>query len=409
MGGRRRCRPDLSMTTFLVFASQIVTCSSFLHSRGRGQNQLQTQPGRRRNHRCSRATPKAFSRGNENEAHQNRLLGNKGREIGNVTAEDDGFFSLMRTAVAAFCAGSCAAVFLSLLLFRASYLSDDATPYQRVMNPVVPTSSSRLRPGRRASDDVKKATVLYRSVSEELRAAYVDEVRSLELFETAARAMLSTLDPYTAYLSPRDLLQRRSPVGVGGFVMKAGHDVVPETLDGRPASAVLSSLPSPFVVPARLLPSRDPQCARAQRDGYDVVLALEDYAYDAGLRVGDVVLEIDGQPIAGENLEKVRERLGGTPGSTVRIAFQRPGATGMQSADVERRVVQFPNVPYAGILRRDPTPSTEPVASLDSSGEIGYIQLRRFGLDAGISVETAIRSFQSDQMKVQKCSNMTPS
>ena len=55
----------------------------------------------------------------------------------------------------------------------------------------------------------------------------------------------------------------------------------------------------------------------------------------------------------------------------------------MQTIDVERKLVQFPSVPCATLLKQT------------NDGSIGYIRLRRFGSDAGESMKAAIQSLQT--------------
>ena len=270
-----------------------------------------------------------------------------------------------------------------MILFNQSLLNDDPAPFYQ--NGGVARSSTLSRADKSIPIDTKRAAVIYQSIMEELAERYVDEFDPMSLFETTTRSMLSTLDPYTEYLSAQNIINRQKLVGIGAFVMKAGE--APDLLDGKPVSAILSSVPSAITLPNQLLPSKD-----AQDDGFRVILSLPGYAYDAGLRVGDEILQIDDQAVTGDTtLERVRELLIGAPGSKVKLAFRRPGNK-IQTIDVERKIVQFPNVPYAGTLSQ--------VGLTDGHDDVGYIRLRRFGLDAGISTKQAIQSIQSERMKV---------
>lgn len=44
------------------------------------------------------------------------------------------------------------------------------------------------------------------------------------------------------------------------------------------------------------------------RDGITVISAFEGYAFDAGMRAGDRITAINGQPVAGISVEKVRHK-----------------------------------------------------------------------------------------------------
>ncbi|KAL7439539.1 hypothetical protein ACHAXH_005973, partial [Discostella pseudostelligera] len=145
---------------------------------------------------------------------------------------------------------------------------------------------------------IQRSVSLYRNVMEQLDQNYVDDLEPMSLFETTTHAMLSTLDPYTMYISPQDIVKRHQLVGIGAFVMKAGES--PEFLDGKTVSTLMANVPSPVALPTQLLRSTKSQGMQIN-DGYRVVLSLEGYAYDAGLRVGDVILGIDNQSIVGDS------------------------------------------------------------------------------------------------------------
>ena len=396
---------------FFGFASHVYSCESMnieLPTHIHRQHQLQQPVGQLDNFRYSQATLKVSAKPDfgddcDDEEQQKESLQST-ESSASLQRRPGHYFSVLRTAIAAFCAGSFAAIIFSMILFRGSYLSDEQTApsfYQNagVAKPFSSAQSNEKNNPAGANEQKKKAVALYRAILEQLDKSYVDVVEPMKMFETTTRAMLSTLDPYTEYIPPQNLMQRKQQVGIGTFVMKPGN--TPDFLDGKSVSTILSLVPSAIALPTQLLPSQDLQHVQSQNDGFHVVLSLEGYAYDAGLRVGDEILEIDDQLVVGDNLERVRELLVGAPGTKVKLAFKRPGIDKVKSIYVERNVVQFPNVPYAGILSKDPTPFTKTVVTEDSYDDIGYIRLRRFGLDAGISMEKAIRSIQSsDRMKV---------
>lgn len=300
----------------------------------------------------------------------------------------------LRTALTAFCAGSLTAVLLSMVIFSSSLSSNDNQRYVPFFGwKGFQQISSKINNAWQNIEEVEqlnqKSVSLYRNILGQLEQRYVDEVEPMSLFETTTRAMLSTLDPYTMYISPQDIVKRQQLVGIGAFVMKAGDS--PEFLDGKAVSSLMANVPSPVALPTQLLRSTKSQGVQ-NNDGYRVVLSLEGYAYDAGLRVGDVILGIDNQSIVGDSasiptLEKVRDLLKGPNGTKVNITFKRPGIDTLQSIDLERKQVEFPDVPYSG--------------TLDNDSSIGYIKLQRFGRDAGKVMQKALL-----QMKDQHVSGL---
>ena len=281
------------------------------------------------------------------------------------------YSSVMRTAIISFFAGALFPLLFFIILFNHSYKDSSSSVPQ---NSGISRSFSSVQSANGASIDKnaekQKSVALYRSILEQLDRNYVEEINPLELFEISTRAMLSTLDPYSEYISPQDMENRQNLVGIGAFVMKGGiYD------DESQSSKVIPLIPSAVALPNQLMDSQSNQ----SHDGFRVILSLEGYAFDAGIRVGDEIIAIDGYSVAGDSsantLEQVRELLVGVPGSKVKVSFKRPGVDGVQTVEIERKPVQFPNVRYAGLLDKD----------------IGYVQLRQFGIDAGESMKHAIQ------------------
>ena len=300
-------------------------------------------------------------------------------------------FSVVQTAVTAFCAGSLVAVLFSMVIFNLSLSSSEDQqfiPYFRRTR-LLKTSSSVDFDNRNVRSNIgeereirQRSVKLYRNILNELDDSYVDDIEPTSLFEITIRAMLSSLDPYTEYISPQEILKRQQPIGIGAFVMKSGDS--PEFLDGKALSTLMSNVPSQVALPTHLLRTSERQGMQIS-DGYHVVLSLEGYAYDEGLRIGDVIIGIDNQSIVDDTLETVRDLLKGPEGSKVEVTFRRPGIDRVQSIELERKQVKFSDVPYAGTLSTD-------------SG-IGYIKLQRFGRDAGNEMQQAIHLVQQRQIR----------
>ena len=295
------------------------------------------------------------------------------------------YWPTLKTASIAFVAGSLSAVILSVILFNQSlgYSPGDSSTYQRADMSTSLSLPTKTK-SQSESSQIQQSVTLYRSIIDTLQSGYVDEINTDEMVETSVDSMLKTLDPYTEYLSPNDLAKRKNLVGIGAFVMKSGISSDSVTLDGKSASKLISGIPSAIKLPTQLLQDED----TTQRQAFKVVLSLEGYAYDAGLRVGDELISIDGKSITGDDastmptLEEVRELLLGIPGTTVELQYIRPGVDGVQTIQVKRAVVQFPSVPCATLLKQT------------KDGSIGYIRLRRFGPDAGEKMKAAIESLQ---------------
>ena len=296
------------------------------------------------------------------------------------------FGPTLKTAAIGFVGGIITAFMLSLLLFKQSFDYDATTAYQTTDMSLSGPTASAARVSLSESGQIQQSVTLYRSILDTLASGYVDDINTDEMLKTSVDSMLSSLDPYTEYLSQTDLSRRQKGlVGIGAFVMKSGVSPNEVTFDGKSASTIISGIPSAIKLPTQLMGDNDAK----QKETFKVVLSLEGYAYDAGLRVGDELISIDGHSVTGDDtsqmpsLEEVRELLVGVPGTEVELKFIRPGVNGVQTITVKRKVVQFPSVPCATMLKQT------------KDGDIGYIRLRRFGSDAGESMEAAIRSLQS--------------
>jgi len=307
---------------------------------------------------------------------------NDGKETKDTSLQDRlaCYLPTIRTAFISICAGSLSVILASILLFRYSLENGDQTIYQIGRSS---SSVSSFKKDKGTSVIGKKQAVdLYRLILQELDETYVDPVDTETLFETTTRGVLSTLDPYTEYVSPKDIMKRQQSVGIGAFVMKPG--IAPaDTLDGKSVSSLLSRIPTSVKLPNKL------HSQSQNKEGYRVLVSLEGAAYDAGLRVGDEIIEVDNESIVGDeySLEKVREKLQGDVGTSVKLTIKRPGVNKIQTIDVERKQVGFPDIPYYG--------------TIDSHRDIGYIKLHRFGLNSGVKVKEAIDSMQSDNKNMK--------
>jgi carboxyl-terminal processing protease len=98
-----------------------------------------------------------------------------------------------------------------------------------------------------------------------------------------------------------------------------------------------------------------------------------------GVRPGDRVLSVDGQPTRGLRLDEVSNRLIGPAGTTVDVVFARSGTTQPIRGTYTRAIVHIPAVPYAIML----------------DGDVGYIPLQKFNETAADDVRSAVRQLEA--------------
>ncbi len=175
----------------------------------------------------------------------------------------------------------------------------------------------------------------------ELSVHYVDEVDPDKLMSDAAAGMVRRLDPYTTYLpeeemSEFDRMTTGKYGGVGSLIRKKGEYVIfAQPYKGSPADR-------------------------------------------AGIRIGDKLVAIDGEPTKGWSISQVSDRLKGDPNTTVRVKIRR--LIGDQEVDlsIKRERIAIPGVPYAGWV----------------ADSIGYIQHSDFTEGCYEDMRTAILELQ---------------
>ena len=67
-----------------------------------------------------------------------------------------------------------------------------------------------------------------------------------------------------------------------------------------------------------------------------VANAFEGYAFDAGMRVGDTLISVDGKDVKDTNTNEVSVMLKGEPGSKVVLEYKRPGLDQVQVSSLSR-------------------------------------------------------------------------
>ncbi|SPF79245.1 putative CtpA-like serine protease [Aliiroseovarius pelagivivens] len=144
-----------------------------------------------------------------------------------------------------------------------------------------------------AQDASDNATVyeqldLFGDIFERIRAQYVEEVEPGDLIEAAIDGMLSSLDPHSSYLSPKDAadmrVQTRGSFGGLGIevTQEEGFVRVVSPMDGTPAD-------------------------------------------DAGMATGDYITHVDGESLLGLTLDEAVNKLRGPVGSEIIITVVREG------------------------------------------------------------------------------------
>jgi len=116
--------------------------------------------------------------------------------------------------------------------------------------------------------------------------------------------------------------------------------------------------------------------AVSQRDGdYVVISCFEGSpAFSAGIKAGDVVLAIDGEPIHGLPLIEVLGKVRGRAGSTIRLTLRLRGSDDTRQITLRRQAIRI-----------------APVRYLMLPGGIGYLRIVNFQNNTASEVARALR------------------
>ncbi|MFW5881321.1 MAG: S41 family peptidase [Roseicyclus sp.] len=139
------------------------------------------------------------------------------------------------------------------------------------------------------SSSVYQQLDLFGDVFERIRSTYVEDVDEAALIEAAINGMLTSLDPHSSYLPPRDFdsMQVQTRGEFGGL----GIEVT-------------------------------------QEDGFvRVITPMDDTpAQEAGVEAGDFITHVDGEALLGLTLEEAVDMMRGPVGSEIVITIVREGA-----------------------------------------------------------------------------------
>lgn len=192
---------------------------------------------------------------------------------------------------------------------------------------------------RSNKSSVARNITIFNAVLKELQTNYVDTIDADALVQTAIDAMLNRIDPYTEYYpyeNREDLtaISTGQYGGIGAYIQR------------RPTGTIISE-------PVYGSP-----------------------AQQAGIRHGDVILEVDGVDVTRfKESDKVSRLLRGQAGTNVKVKVSRPYVEdSILTFDITRRTINMNPMPYYGV---------------DSAG-VGYIRLTTFNEKSAELVKDAL-------------------
>lgn len=176
------------------------------------------------------------------------------------------------------------------------------------------------------------------AICKELDLYYVDSLDAKKTVRVGIDAMLRQLDPYTVYYSQDDMgdlkmMTTGKYAGIGSMIRQYKTDqvIIAEPYEGSPAAKV-------------------------------------------GLKVGDILIDIDGKDLRGKTTSEVSDMLRGDPQTSFNLTVQRPGTEEPLTFKITRETITTPPVPYYGML----------------TDKVGYIDFTQFTDNCSALVRRAL-------------------
>lgn len=190
--------------------------------------------------------------------------------------------------------------------------------------------------------EISKSLNIYNALFKELNLFYVDSIDVEKTITDNIDFMLKRLDPYTEYIPEEEvsdfLVTTTGEYGGIGAIISSykGKIFVKELYEGMPAAS-------------------------------------------AGLQVGDILLEINGEKVDERSATYTSERLKGQPNTKVKVKFQRWGET--REVSIIRKRIEIDPVTYYSVLQEN----------------IGYIYLSGFSTHSAQSVKAAFEDLKMNK------------
>jgi carboxyl-terminal processing protease len=190
---------------------------------------------------------------------------------------------------------------------------------------------------------VVKNLDIFFNLFRELSVYYVDETDPEKLINESIDGMLETLDPYTSFIPESQMEDYKTTTtgqygGIGASIRNVGNAVTV------------------------------------------VELSRNNPADRAGLRVGDMLMKIDGQWLTGKSVAEVTDMLTGAPNTRVELTYMQADTRKEVVKPLVRETMTIPNVPYYG--------------PLEGAHKTGYIRLSGFSANAGKDVKDALTALK---------------
>lgn len=162
--------------------------------------------------------------------------------------------------------------------------------------------------------ELGKSIEILANIMREFDMGHVDDIDASELLNAATTGMIAVTDPYSEYISEEamadfEMMTTGRYAGVGSLIRKKGDYVL-------------------FAQPYKGSPSDE-----------------------AGIKIGDKILYINGEDMKGRPVGDISTRLRGEPETTVEVVVERNYDFSVDTLQLTRRRISIPSIGYAGYVR----------------------------------------------------------
>jgi carboxyl-terminal processing protease len=228
-------------------------------------------------------------------------------------------------------------ILLTLTFFANGVVAKDLNPNEII----IAGKSSKSSKNDDKDFDTYNLLKLFGEVLKRAKEDYVEEVSDKKLIEAALNGMLSSLDPHSGYLTLKDWEDMQ--VTTNGEFGGLGIEVTME-------NGVVK-----------------------------VISPIEDTpAFKAGVKPGDLIIKIDGEPVFGQTLGEAVEKMRGKKGTDIKITIKREGQDAFD-LKITRAIIKIKSV-----------------KSELKDGDIGYIRITSFSRNVGSLVKKAIKKIEKE-------------
>ena len=195
------------------------------------------------------------------------------------------------------------------------------------------------------SNELYEKIDLFSEVLETIKKEYVDEIKQAEIMDSAINGVLQSLDPYSAYMSPRSFkgMQTETKGEFGGLGIEIGME----------AGVV------------------------------KVIAPIADTpAANAGIKSGDYIVRINEVQVQGKSLTEAVDLMRGPIGSEINLTVRRKNNRKALKFKIKRAIIEVKSV-EAKII--------------GTSKKIGYLRLKSFNQNSDEQLFKIIKDFEKNK------------